>query len=315
MSEKQNSFECAQICWGIAAVVGLLLMIMLYMMAGFGGLQAFFTGLVIVLVLGFVLTLFVCRGQTAAADLAAEEKPAQRYAREAAEEKASREGSGGGAQTSGHAEHTETAGGHREAASHTEGAGSHTEAASHTEEPAAKGAGGGAAQPASLMSSGQGAVTASQSLPGQDELASRKGEWRYDGGDGSAAPATGKGSGGKTPPKDKGGKKSTKASGGKTPVSTEKVDEVQPSTLYPAPPPEGADDLKLISGVGPKLEQTLNDLGIYRFAQVADWGPSDIAWVDNRLKFKGRITRDDWMSQAKILAEGGETEFSARKKK
>lgn len=89
---------------------------------------------------------------------------------------------------------------------------------------------------------------------------------------------------------------------------------VQPRT-YDAPPPEGADDLKLISGVGPKLEGVLNDLGIYRFEQIAQWTADHVAWVDDRLRFKGRIERDDWMAQAKTLAEGGETEFSKRKKK
>ena len=86
-------------------------------------------------------------------------------------------------------------------------------------------------------------------------------------------------------------------------------------TLYTSASEGAADDLKLISGVGPKLEQTLNEMGIWYFKQVAAWGPSDIAWVDDRLRFKGRIERDDWMSQAKILAEGGETEFSKKKKK
>lgn len=76
--------------------------------------------------------------------------------------------------------------------------------------------------------------------------------------------------------------------------------------------PEGADDLKEISGVGPKLEGVLNDMGIYRFAQIAVWTTDNIAWVDQRLTFKGRIARDDWVSQARILAEGGETEFSKR---
>ncbi len=84
---------------------------------------------------------------------------------------------------------------------------------------------------------------------------------------------------------------------------------------YDAPPPEGADDLKRISGVGPKLEGVLNDLGFYRFEQIAAWTADDVAWVDQRLTFKGRIERDDWMSQAKILADGGETEFTSRKKK
>ena len=77
----------------------------------------------------------------------------------------------------------------------------------------------------------------------------------------------------------------------------------------------GADDLKLISGVGPKLEATLNDLGFWHFDQIAGWRKEEIEWVDQRLRFKGRIERDDWMSQAKILAKGGETEFSKRSNK
>jgi len=63
-----------------------------------------------------------------------------------------------------------------------------------------------------------------------------------------------------------------------------------------------ADDLKLLKGVGPKLEQTLNDLGVFHFDQIAKWTDAEIAWVDARLKFKGRIERDGWIEQAKSLA-------------
>ena len=73
-----------------------------------------------------------------------------------------------------------------------------------------------------------------------------------------------------------------------------------------------ADDLKLISGVGPKLEKTLNGLGIFHFWQIAEFTPDNVAWVDRHLRFKGRIERENWISQAKILAAGGETEFSRR---
>ncbi|MEL6209094.1 MAG: hypothetical protein AAFR44_02735, partial [Pseudomonadota bacterium] len=66
-----------------------------------------------------------------------------------------------------------------------------------------------------------------------------------------------------------------------------------------------ADDLKRIKGVGPKLEQTLNELGIYHFDQIAAWGPDEIAWVDTRLRFKGRIERDDWVVQARALTDDG----------
>jgi len=77
----------------------------------------------------------------------------------------------------------------------------------------------------------------------------------------------------------------------------------------------GADDLKQLKGVGPKLEQTLNELGFYHFDQVAKWTAEEAAWVDDNLNFKGRIERDGWIEQAKILAEGGQTEFSRKVKK
>jgi NADH-quinone oxidoreductase subunit E len=73
-----------------------------------------------------------------------------------------------------------------------------------------------------------------------------------------------------------------------------------------------ADDLKRIKGVGPKLEDTLNSLGIYHFDQIAKWNADNIDEVNERLKFSGRIERDDWVNQAKLLAEGEETEFSKR---
>lgn len=64
-----------------------------------------------------------------------------------------------------------------------------------------------------------------------------------------------------------------------------------------------ADDLKTISGVGPKLEKTLNGLGIFHFEQIAGWKAKDITEVDDLLSFKGRIKRDDWIAQAKKLAK------------
>jgi NADH-quinone oxidoreductase subunit E len=65
------------------------------------------------------------------------------------------------------------------------------------------------------------------------------------------------------------------------------------------------DDLKRIKGVGPKLEATLNRLGIFHFHQIAGWTEADIASVENRLSFKGRITRDGWIEQASALAGKG----------
>ena len=56
--------------------------------------------------------------------------------------------------------------------------------------------------------------------------------------------------------------------------------------------------------MGPKLEQLLNSLGVYQFAQVAKFTKKDIAWIDQHLgSFKGRIERDGWVKQAKVLAK------------
>jgi predicted flap endonuclease-1-like 5' DNA nuclease len=75
----------------------------------------------------------------------------------------------------------------------------------------------------------------------------------------------------------------------------------------------GADDLKRIKGVGPKLEKLCNSLGFYHFDQIANWTADEVAWVDQNLEgFKGRVSRDDWVEQAKLLAAGGETEFSKK---
>jgi NADH-quinone oxidoreductase subunit E len=75
----------------------------------------------------------------------------------------------------------------------------------------------------------------------------------------------------------------------------------------------GADDLKMIKGVGPKLEIMLNDLGFYHFDQIAAWSAAEVAWVnDNLAGFKGRVSRDNWVEQARKLATGQETEFSKR---
>ncbi len=73
--------------------------------------------------------------------------------------------------------------------------------------------------------------------------------------------------------------------------------------------PTVPDDLKLISGVGPKLESVLHGLGIYTFEQISKWKKAEREWVDTYLKFKGRIERDDWVKQAKALSKGGVEEY------
>ncbi|MCE8008831.1 hypothetical protein [Aestuariivita sp.] len=139
-----------------------------------------------------------------------------------------------------------------------------------------------APQPAAQSAPAQAPATAevkSSQLPGEAELAERKGTWSFEG------------------------------SGNTSDATTES----QPETLVGARDGR-ADNLKLLKGVGPKLEQTLNELGFFHFDQIAKWTEAEVAWVDTRLKFKGRIERDGWIEQAKILAAGGETEFSKRSK-
>ncbi|MGI9418849.1 MAG: trypsin-like peptidase domain-containing protein [Geminicoccaceae bacterium] len=67
-------------------------------------------------------------------------------------------------------------------------------------------------------------------------------------------------------------------------------------------PPRGADDLKRIKGVGPRIEDLLNDRGIFHFHQIAAWNEDDIADIEGALRFSGRILRDDWIGQASRLA-------------
>jgi NADH-quinone oxidoreductase subunit E len=94
------------------------------------------------------------------------------------------------------------------------------------------------------------------------------------------------------------------ASSGSSPA----VDAGAPAPLFTAP--EGAaDDLKLISGVGPVLEGKLNAIGITSWAQVAQLSPADIARLEAGLGFPGRVARDAWIDQARALAKGGAEEY------
>lgn len=72
------------------------------------------------------------------------------------------------------------------------------------------------------------------------------------------------------------------------------------------------DDLQRISGIGPKNEKILHSLGFFHFDQIAVWSAEQVAWVDDHLRFNGRITREHWIEQAELLARGAEDEFAAR---
>lgn len=92
-------------------------------------------------------------------------------------------------------------------------------------------------------------------------------------------------------------------------ISTPEVSNLLENVI-PAPRDGKPDDLKLIAGVGPKLEGVLNGLGIYHFDQIAGWAQKEIDWIDDYLNFSGRIERDNWVGQAKALAVGGRDEYA-----
>ena len=90
---------------------------------------------------------------------------------------------------------------------------------------------------------------------------------------------------------------------------------MQPTAAVP--PTEGqatgSDDLTRIKGVGPKLAALLREQGITGFAQMAAWTDEDIDRIDPTLgRFEGRIRRDDWVGQARLLADGDESGFASR---
>ena len=88
----------------------------------------------------------------------------------------------------------------------------------------------------------------------------------------------------------------------------------QPKGLK-APKKGKADDLQVIEGIGPVLEKLCHELGIFHFDQIASWGPVEITWMDGNLKgFRGRVTRDKWVAQAKLIGEVGIEEFLIRAK-
>ena len=171
------------------------------------------------------------------------------------------------------------------------------------------GQGGGVETAAPAADTGS-VLKPSARLAGQDELASRKGSWKYEGAsavdampDADAAPVAHPGAEGASEAQ---ALPDAEATAGPS---------IKPEMLT-APRDGGADNLKEIKGVGPKLETLLHEMGVYHFDQIASWSETEVAWMDQNLKgFKGRVSRDTWIAQAQVLAAGGETEFSSKVEK
>ncbi len=77
-------------------------------------------------------------------------------------------------------------------------------------------------------------------------------------------------------------------------------------------PAQAVDDLKRVRGIGVLIEKKLNSLGVSSYDQIANWTADDIAHISEVLNFRGRIERENWVEQARILSAGGQTEFSRR---
>ena len=279
MSDYDGETSCVRKCCMRGGIIGLVLAAILFLFAGYGFFSAIFIGIVVAVVLAVILWFLTCRTEDAPV---------------------SRQSVGG---SSGH-------GASASAGAAASGADTAEPAEAALAEAAPEEAAPEEAAPAAASSAFE--VKPTKPLPGQAELASRKGEWKYQGDDAAPAGLVSEVPASKPVPKAK--KADAKPKAAAKPKRAAVAADGKPET-FDGPQAGAADDLKLISGVGPKLEQTLNDLGIWHFSQVAGWRKKEIEWVDSRLKFKGRIERDDWISQAKILAKGGETEFSKRKKK
>ena len=100
-----------------------------------------------------------------------------------------------------------------------------------------------------------------------------------------------------------------------TPQGLAGVGEAVAAAAAPMPVdlPDAEDDLSQIKGLGPKLVEQLRGLGVTRFAQIAAWDDAEIDRIDAQLgRFQGRIRRDDWPGQARLLAAGNTSGYEAK---
>ena len=337
MGEPKNGMSCSTGCWALAAGIGLVTFVILMIMSGFSFFAALFLGLLVFVLTGLLFNwLFCASNDTAASTTTATSSTSAPAAAAASGAAAATPAAATPASTeaSGAVKSKTTLAGEDELASRKgdwkyegdadSGAAASTGTAEATSAEAAAPA-AAEASAASVSTSTSASTTATPvksntTLAGEEELASRKGEWKYE------APAK------KAPAKKAAAKKApakkaaeAKAPAKKAPAKKAAAAEAAPAAAAGAgtkpatlnkPRAGGADDLKMIKGVGPKLEEMLHSLGFYHYDQVAAWKDAEVAWVDQNLKgFKGRATRDSWVEQAKLLAAGEETEFSKRASK
>ena len=298
MSNANGTSMCQIVCWAIAAVIGLFTLWMVNDAVSF--IAALLLALTMTAFLGIVLTRLFCQdelissggtmgteagmpGAALAESVKETVAPVAEKVADAAAPVAEKAAEAATAAKDKVAEATD--------ATKEKAAG----VVSATKEKVADAAGAAKDTVAKAM---DGVVKSGTLLSGEEELAGRKGAWKY--GDDAATANSAAAAVESTPDYDKDGVREGTEEG------------TRPDALD-GPRDGKADNLKEIKGVGPKLEQVLHSLGFYHFDQIAAWSDDEVAWVDANLKgFKGRVSRDGWVDQAKILAAGGETEFSKR---
>ncbi|ETW11782.1 NADH dehydrogenase subunit E [Roseivivax marinus] len=287
----QSRMSCQTGCWGLAAGVALVAFVLMLVVGQYGIIGAAFLAAVAFAVLGFLFSMIFCTPLT---------KPGEAPG-PGVQARTSRPGATGAAPgtagvTAGSAGATQAAPSAPAGTAATAPSGDKpdadkTDASADTQPPASGAAardetGVGPADtppaPGAAVADADAETGAmvkpSKALPGQQELSERKGSWRYEGNDTTSSAAGGASNG-------SAGSKPTTMSG---------------------PREGGADDLKKIKGIGPKLEDLCHSLGIYHFDQIASWTDAEVEWVDDNLEgFKGRVTRDEWVAQARDLSGGG----------
>ncbi len=276
MGEPMKNTSCQIACWAIGAAAGFVAFVMLMALGGWGFIQAVFMAGVVFAVLGGLLSWILCKPLPALGEIRA-----------------------------GMEELDATPAATAETAAAPVAPAAATPAPAATATPAAAAPVAAAAAPAAEVKS-------DTLLDGEEELAHRKASWTYQA---EAAPEPAKAPKAKASkakaPKAK-AKAKPKAPAAEAPAPAGATAGAKPATLKAARGGK-ADNLKEIKGVGPKMEAMLHGMGFYHFDQIAAWTAAEVAWVDENLTgFKGRVSRDNWVDQAKILASGGETEFSKR---
>jgi predicted flap endonuclease-1-like 5' DNA nuclease len=290
MFEGDNASDCARKCWRIGGGAGLLIWILLWVASGYGFFWSLVLGAVIGLLIALLMITFLCSAGRQGSDAPAP--------RSTGSSPAAGTSAGAGASV---ATDPAPVSGAPPASPAPEPAPPREEALAAADRPAPR-----APEPATPAAEPK--VKPSKALPGQAELASRKGDWKYQRDEGPSAvekaPAKKPEPDAEVPAAGKDNPKAQKSAPAATAASADEAE--QEPHLLQSPRNGKGDDLKRISGVGPRLEQTLNELGIWHFDQIAAWGDKEIAWVDHRVRFKGRIRRDDWVGQASALAAGAD---------